>query len=117
MSALLATDVRADRTTCPFSSVTPGHDAHCASRSPRPHCIDAQFAAEVFEQPHQRLHERVRAALGEKHTPFAFQSVNQRIDRRRGERIPADEQRVIAEELGAGADRGRNASTMLYTER
>ena len=61
--------------------------------------IKPDFAAEIREQPHERVDEGARASHGEPDTPSFFEYVNECVDRRAVERIPTDEERVKAEHL------------------
>jgi hypothetical protein len=51
-------------------------------------------AAERGEQLDQRAHDGAGAAAREPHAPFALEVGNERVDRRGGERIAADQQRM-----------------------
>src|SRR5689334_5883180 len=61
--------------------------------------VETNFAPELFKQLDERTDQRAGAAFGKIDTPLALETMNQRIDRSRGERVAADEQRMKAEEL------------------
>ncbi len=56
--------------------------------------VQLDAAADVLEQPGQRLDQRPGAAAREPHAPAPFQCVDQRVDRGGGEGIAAHQQRM-----------------------
>ena len=60
---------------------------------------EADRAAELLDQPDERLHDRARAAAGEVHAPLALEVADQRVDRGCMLRVATHEQRVEREHL------------------
>jgi hypothetical protein len=59
----------------------------------------AHGAALAFDQRYEAVHQRAGTADGKVHAPVALEEGDERVDRRRRERVPADEERVKAQHL------------------
>ena len=64
----------------------------------RTSCPTADPAALPFDQRDKTLDQSARAAHGEVHAPLALEESDQAVDRRRGEGIAADQQRMKAQD-------------------
>src|SRR5690349_20673584 len=61
--------------------------------------IKTNFAAQLSKNRDERLDQRASTAFGKIDTPLALKTMNQRVDRCRGKRVAANEQRMKTEEL------------------
>jgi hypothetical protein len=76
-----------------------GADAAVAGLDRLDVAAETDRAAELAEPLHERPHEGAGPAEREEDAPLALEVVDQRVDRRRAERVAADQKRVEAEGL------------------